>query len=219
MVLTQKTHEEEVQLRLQFESKLNGLHSLHRDLQAKYDRALQDILSLETIKGIQREKVDRQNDELLLLRSNKIDNEATISFQAEKIKTLQLECEQKQKQSRDLENKLTAAHGTIEKRNIDIKEAEYRANQATIVQDTEKMLVAALKVEKKHLESSLKENTELKDAFRAKNEDLQIKYEEIFKECEHYKRQLVGIDELRKDRDERLEQLRKEIEDLTQKNE
>jgi ABC-type bacteriocin/lantibiotic exporter with double-glycine peptidase domain len=74
---------------------LNGLHSLHRDLQAKYDRALQDILSLETIKGIQREKVDRQNDELLLLRSNKIDNEATISFQAEKIKTLQLECEQK----------------------------------------------------------------------------------------------------------------------------
>ena len=27
-----KTHEEEVQLRLQFEGKLNGLHSLHRDL-------------------------------------------------------------------------------------------------------------------------------------------------------------------------------------------
>ena len=27
-----KSHEEEVQLRLQFESKLNGLHSLHRDL-------------------------------------------------------------------------------------------------------------------------------------------------------------------------------------------
>ena len=42
-----KTHEEEVQLRLQFESKLNGLHSLHRDLQSKYDRALDDIFSLE----------------------------------------------------------------------------------------------------------------------------------------------------------------------------
>ena len=27
-----RSHEEEVQLRLQFESKLNGLHSLHRDL-------------------------------------------------------------------------------------------------------------------------------------------------------------------------------------------
>ena len=81
------------------------------------------------------------------------------------------------------------------------------------------MLVNSLRVEKKHLESTLRETTELKDAFRAKNEDLQNKYEEIFKECEHYKRQLVGIDELRKDRDERLEQLRKEIDELTQKNE
>lgn len=43
-----KTHEEEVQLRLQFESKLNGLHSIHRDLQAKYERALEDIFNLET---------------------------------------------------------------------------------------------------------------------------------------------------------------------------
>lgn len=44
-----KTHEEEVQLRLQFESKLNGLHSLHRDLETKYDRACEDIFNLETL--------------------------------------------------------------------------------------------------------------------------------------------------------------------------
>ena len=42
-----KSHEEEVQLRLQFESKLNGLHSLHRDLQAKYERDLEDIYLLD----------------------------------------------------------------------------------------------------------------------------------------------------------------------------
>ena len=36
-----------MQLRLQFESKLNGLHSLHRDLQAKYERALDDIYRLD----------------------------------------------------------------------------------------------------------------------------------------------------------------------------
>jgi hypothetical protein len=103
----------------------------------------------------------------------------------------------------------------IEKRNLEIKEAEHKANQAVIVQDTEKTITNALKVEKKHLESSLRENTELKEIYRTKNEELQQKYEEIFKECEHFKRQIVGIDELRKDRDERLEQLRKEIEELT----
>lgn len=38
-----QNHEEEVQLRLKFESKLNNMHALHRDLQAKYQRALEDI--------------------------------------------------------------------------------------------------------------------------------------------------------------------------------
>jgi len=37
-------------LRLQFESKLNSLHALHRDLQARYDRANESILLLETEK-------------------------------------------------------------------------------------------------------------------------------------------------------------------------
>ena len=40
-------HEEEVQLRLQFESKLNSLHALHRDVKAKYARATEDIYQLE----------------------------------------------------------------------------------------------------------------------------------------------------------------------------
>ena len=35
-------HEEEVQLRLNFESKLNNMHSAHRDLESKYKRVLTD---------------------------------------------------------------------------------------------------------------------------------------------------------------------------------
>ena len=41
------SNEQEVSLRLQFEAKLNSLHALHRDLQAKYDRAKEEIYSLE----------------------------------------------------------------------------------------------------------------------------------------------------------------------------
>ena len=33
-----KNHEEEVQLRLKFESKLNNMHSAHRDLETKFKR-------------------------------------------------------------------------------------------------------------------------------------------------------------------------------------
>lgn len=38
-----KNHEEEVQLRLKFESKLNNMHSAHRDLESKYKRVLTDL--------------------------------------------------------------------------------------------------------------------------------------------------------------------------------
>ena len=68
-----------------------------------------------------------------MLRGGKIDNEATIGFQAERIKALQLENDQKSKQCKELENKLLTAHTTIEKRNLELREAEHRANQATIV--------------------------------------------------------------------------------------
>jgi hypothetical protein len=38
-----KNHEEEVQLRLKFESKLNNMHSAHRDLETKFKRTRQDL--------------------------------------------------------------------------------------------------------------------------------------------------------------------------------
>jgi hypothetical protein len=41
-----KNHEEEVQLRLKFESKLNNMHSVHRDLETKYKRALSELAGL-----------------------------------------------------------------------------------------------------------------------------------------------------------------------------
>jgi hypothetical protein len=41
-VQNSKNHEEEVQLRLKFESKLNNMHSAHRDLESKYKRVLTD---------------------------------------------------------------------------------------------------------------------------------------------------------------------------------
>ena len=68
-----KSHEEEVQLRLQFESKLNGLHSLHRDLQAKYERALEDIYLLDFSSKSIKQKYDIIETEVINLRALKIE--------------------------------------------------------------------------------------------------------------------------------------------------
>lgn len=55
-----KNHEEEVQLRLKFESKLNNMHSIHRDVETKYKRALDEIENLINDREIfqQRAKVN-----------------------------------------------------------------------------------------------------------------------------------------------------------------
>jgi low affinity Fe/Cu permease len=48
---------------------------------------------------------------------------------------------------------------------------------------------------------------------------MQAKFEELFAETEAYKRQIVGIDELRRDRDQRIDTLRADIDELTKENE
>lgn len=41
-----RRHEEEVAIRLQFEGRLNNIHSLNRDTEAKYERAINEIDNL-----------------------------------------------------------------------------------------------------------------------------------------------------------------------------
>jgi len=47
-----------------------------------------------------------------------------------------------------------------------------------------------------------------------KCEQVQEMYETLFKEAQTFKRQVVGVDEIKKDRDERVAALRVEIEQL-----
>ena len=107
MAFLTKNHEEEVQLRLQFESKLNSLHALHRDVKAKYTRSTEDIFSLETFNKEKQELIEKQKDELIILRTTKIENESLINVQKEKIKTLMQELEFKKSQISDYEVKIT----------------------------------------------------------------------------------------------------------------
>jgi len=59
-----KNHEEEVQLRLKFEAKLNGMHSKHRELNTKYDRAVKDLASVASIKDKQQVVIEDMNNKI-----------------------------------------------------------------------------------------------------------------------------------------------------------
>lgn len=56
-----KNHEEEVQLRLQFEAKLNSMHSEYRDLLTKYNRTVSDLKETQEVSSKQVEELKELN--------------------------------------------------------------------------------------------------------------------------------------------------------------
>ena len=83
--------------------------------------------------------------------------------------------------------------------------------------EANKALIDGLVSEKNHLELTLKENKDQKDMFKEKCERMTKLHEDVFLEMQEYKKQLVGIHEIKKDRDDRIEKLRDEF-DVLQKN-
>jgi DNA repair protein SbcC/Rad50 len=212
-----ETHEEEVQLRLKFEQKLNNMHALHRDLQSKYQRALEDIYQLETSNAHLNKLASDQKTELISLRSDKVENESKILYQSERIKQLILETELKLRQANDLELKLNKANAELEQKSLQLKNFEKEANEQRLKLEANQALIDGLTSDKYHLELSLKEANDQRIQYRDKSERLQKLNEDTFNEMQEYKMQLVGVQEIKKDRDDRLDKLRSELDEIGKK--
>ena len=70
-----KNHEEEVQLRLKFESKLNNMHSAHRDLESKYKRIMNDLSNANKNAKMLTEKLQQKTDEVTELKTIRAEHE------------------------------------------------------------------------------------------------------------------------------------------------
>ena len=86
--LNNKNHEEEVQLRLKFESKLNGMHSAHRDLETRHKRVLLDLTAAQKTTKALNEKLMVRNDEITGLKTTQAEDGSTINQQREELDSL-----------------------------------------------------------------------------------------------------------------------------------
>ena len=64
-----KNHEEEVQLRLKFESKLNNMHSAHRDLETRHNRVVQDLSNSQKQIKMLNDRLQARTDEITQLKT------------------------------------------------------------------------------------------------------------------------------------------------------
>lgn len=78
-------------------------------------------------------------------------------------------------------------------------------------------MVDGLTSEKTHLELSLREANDQRVHYREKAERLETLNEDMFREMQEYKMQLVGVQEIKRDRDDRLDKLRQELDQLNKK--
>lgn len=217
MAFLTKNHEEEVQLRLQFESKLNSLHALHRDVKAKYTRSTEDIYSLETFNKEKQELIEKQKEELIALRTNKIENESLINVQKEKIKTLVQELDFKKTQIAEFEVKITKQNQIIHDKDTRIKDADQVQNTQKLKIEAHLATIKGLEGEKQHLELSLNENRTMKDKYYERSEIKQREYQELLEKHNLVQKDVVAINEIKRDRDERIQSFRDELDELQSK--
>ena len=86
-----KNHEEEVQLRLKFESKLNNMHSAHRELESRYKRVLNDLALANKNNTSLTQTLNDRNNEAISLNKRKADDDAQILNLSEEINNLKRE--------------------------------------------------------------------------------------------------------------------------------
>ena len=144
-----KSHEEETQLRLKFENKLNGIYSGYRELQGKvflmmyinaeqHERALKDIKDLlEFKKNLQEEnaKIKESNLELQATISNHslklLDEESKIKFAKEEIKI-------SEEAKKDLTLKLAKEEEILMRVKLDMRDLEKEIMSVRLAYEAEK---------------------------------------------------------------------------------
>ena len=82
------SHEAEVKLRLKFEGKLNTMHAVHRQLDAKYRDWIKQIDSLKKDNNLLKTGYSEQTNNLNELKVEKVDLNTKVDSNTEKIQLL-----------------------------------------------------------------------------------------------------------------------------------
>jgi len=109
------------------------------------------------------------------------------------------------------------ANSDLEQASLSSKGLERDLTEVRLRLEGSQALLEGLTSEKTHLELSLKEANDQRIQYREKAERLDKLNEDMFREMQEYKMQLVGVQEVKRDRDDRLDKLRAELEDINKK--
>ena len=144
------------------------MHSVHRDLETKYKRALSELAGLQTINDQLYSKNGTQAEEITALKTAKAEMESKISYNDEKIAGLLREVTIKAKQVGDLEGKFSAAQDELDMTKYKLQELQKDITEQKLKIDVFESQSLGLKNEKQHLLLELKETKDLQKVYEKK---------------------------------------------------
>ena len=194
-------------MRLRFESKLNQLHSLYRDIETRYARALEDIDVFEQKSKELFKLTDAQRAEISNLSREKLDLETEKEFNKNQIKNYLREGETKQRKINDLEIRINEYIIQNEKLHHDVISLKDMITQKEIELDSDKTVITGLKYERTQLETALRENQKEKDNYWNMFENQRVEFEKIRDELQSLQRKEMAFDKLRSNFEERVKQM------------
>jgi chromosome segregation ATPase len=212
-----KNHEEEVQLRLKFESKLNNMHSDYRELNTKYKRSVKDLnISLELNKKNAVE-ITKKDTVITEVQKEIVSQKTQITNFREKISSLQRELEIKAVQLANLE----ARNGKIQDE-LDLSAYRLQDQQKDLTEIRLKCDVLTstnegLMSEKAHLTTELKETRQLYKTYEAKCSEIMLELHQTNSAYQELKRNMITHDEQMRQRDDKITLLKTELEETQAK--
>jgi predicted nucleic acid-binding Zn-ribbon protein len=128
-----------------------------------------------------------------------------------------LELDYKIKQMAEADNKILSLNEIIERKDYQIKDMDQVFNTLKLKNEAAQAQIKGLEGEKAHLELSLNENRTMKDKFYERSEIKQREYQDLLEKFNIVQKDVVAINEIKRDRDERIKQLRDELEETTRR--
>ena len=209
-----RAHEEETKIRIKFETKVNGLHALHRALEDKYARSIREIHDLEQLDERNVKTVNKQAAELVDLKAERVEFKSQIFQLTQRAKASETEVESREVQVTEQSAKIERLQEQVEEANELIAGREHLLHERGMAEQTLRKENDALKSQVNHLELIVKENRLVNAEYQEVAEAATQKYQEMQVELNSKMRDIVTVESIKKDRDERIAALRADVEKL-----
>jgi chromosome segregation ATPase len=186
------------------------MHSVHRDLETKHKRALNELASLQNTNEQLATKVSNNVDEITELKTIRAENESKINYNEEKLNALQREINIKIRQVEDYEQRYSRTQDELDLTKYKLQESMKDVTELRLKIDVNESSIEGFRNEKTHLELELKETKELQKIYEVKCGKLMLEVNKVNLEFQESKREIIGFGEIQKEREERIDKLKKD---------